>query len=91
MLRNTRIKIMYNGELINTYSDLGNNAWKNPFEYIPCVGDTLCIFHEYNESENRYKVIEREVTSMVGFTSMNIKSEVILHVEKIEKGYCIKL
>lgn len=91
MLKNTKIKIMCNGELVNTYSDIGHGIWKNPFEFIPCVGDILELSCSSDDEPMRYRVQEREIKSTIGIVALNIKQEVILHVIKIEKILHVKL
>lgn len=91
MLKNTKIKIICNNELVNTYSDIGHGIWKNPFEFVPCIGDVIELSHEHDEKPIKYRVQEREIKSIIGFPAINIKQEVILHVIKIEKVFYIKL
>lgn len=83
MLQNTKIKIVCNGKLVNTYSDIGHGVWKNPFEFVPCVGDYLELSQNDTKGVSTYRVEERLVRSKVGFTAMNVEREVILNVKKV--------
>lgn len=92
MLKNTKIKILCDGELVNTFSDVGYGIWRNPFEAIPCVGDILELCNELDNKPIRYRVEEREFKTVVSSTPRILtKQEIILYVHKIEKMYCVKL
>lgn len=84
MLNNTKIKIICNNQLVNTYSDLGYGIWKNPFEFVPCVGDILELSRKSSDTAERFKVIKREIKSVIGYPPRNIEQEVYLYVEDIE-------
>ena len=90
MLRRTKVKIMHNGELVNTYSET-HGSWINPFEVLPLTGDTITIQQGSHEQE-QYEVKSRGFIAKAEFVGVFRFQEVILNVVKIQKicvGYLL--
>ena len=85
-----KMKIMYNGQLINEHSDEGSGGWSNPLETIPQVGS---IINYMTFDEPHYKCGEGVTTSyrvkeIEYFTRETMNSSfknlaVVIHVEMI--------
>lgn len=81
MLKKTKIKIICENKLVNTYSKRsgGYGGWSNPFEVIPMVGDYITLT-QGDDNPVSYQVKSREFCSNAKYIGIYDEQEVILNV-----------